>query len=504
MVVLPEQISLRPVRRKPAPVEPTAEDGEGERHRDQRPDRDVAVLGRFVGRQRSAPQAFPEGRAQCRAALAGSQGAQEAPELGNAIEQPGREGYGSAGVEHHSEDLARVGLLVRIGPVVVVDEHVGEVLGRHRQVVRDQRIEEPAGEHRARVGAQPLGKELLEPQGAEEEQRREHGERVMMEFGGREGEDGESDQEPEEQEQHRALARGLGSDAHARKHGRGAGKSEHPGEAIEADLLDEIGERAARRGGVNAERQPPEMIVDDEALEERLAFVVAAVEREHRAVPGGADDEHDQCPGCEMQAAEPMPLSGDDAVEQRHCARQREAEQALGESGEAYETVEGRRPAFARQRHCSTGRGLLVAVFEHHDHQAGHGGFEQPDEDRVRHRLAREEHEERAGEDGNGPNHGAAAAQQPIRHDEEQHRPHRGDDGIRQPGAPLGEYAGPTIEAVRVDGQHPGRHQPEIERGLGEEPSGLPPRVEVVAAGDHLARDLAVMRLPWVPESGRP
>src|SRR5439155_7842805 len=120
--------------------------------------------------------------------------------------------------------------------------------------------------------AQPLGKELLEPQGAEEEQRREHGERVMMEFGGREGEDGESDQEPEEQEQHRALARGLGSDAHARKHGRGAGKSEHPGETIEADLLDEIGERAARRGGVDAERQPPEMIVDDEALEERLAL----------------------------------------------------------------------------------------------------------------------------------------------------------------------------------------------------------------------------------------
>src|SRR2546425_6437054 len=47
-----------------------------------------------------------------------------------------------------------VGLLVRVGAIVVVDEHVGEVLGRHRQIVRDQRVEEPAGEDGAGVGAQ--------------------------------------------------------------------------------------------------------------------------------------------------------------------------------------------------------------------------------------------------------------------------------------------------------------------------------------------------------------
>src|SRR5205823_5329434 len=133
-----------------------------------------------------------------------------------------------------------------------------------------------ASEDGTRVHPEAFVEESLDPERAEEEQRREHRKRVVMELGGREGEDGEADQEPEEQKEHRPLARGLRPDAHPSEDSGRAGKGEHPGEAVETDLLDEIGEGAARRGGVNAEGEAPEMVVHDEALEEGLALVVAA------------------------------------------------------------------------------------------------------------------------------------------------------------------------------------------------------------------------------------
>ena len=314
----------------------------------------------------------------------------------------------------------------------------------------------------------------------------------MVELGGGEGEDGEADQEPEEQEQHRPLARRLRPDADAGQHGRRAGKSEYPGKAVETDLLDEIRERAARRRRVHAEGQALEVVVDDEALEERLALVVAAVEGEHGAVPGRADDEDDQRARREMQAAQAMPLAGDDAVDQRHSARKREAE-ALGERRKAHEAVERGCPRVVR----------IVRSVEQDDHQARHGAFEEPDEHRVRHCLAGEEDEQRAGENGDRSDHRAAAGEQPIGHDEQQDGAHRRDGRVGQAHAPLGEHADEAVGAVGVHRQHARRHQPEVERGLGEEPGGLPPGMDVVAARDHLARHLAVMRLPRVPEAGR-
>ena len=342
------------------------------------------------------------------------------------------------------------------------------------------------------MGAQALVEDLLQPEGAEEEQRRKHRKRVVMELGRGEGEDREADEEPEEQEEHRPLPRALRPHPHPREDGRGPGKREHPGEAVEADLLDEIGERPARRRGVDAERQPLEVIVDDEALEERLPLVVAPVEREHRAVPGGADGEDDQRSGCDVQPAQAVPLAGDHAVEERHRAGEREPEQPLGERGEPDEAVERRRPAVAR-----------LLVLEEDDHQAGHRPFEEPDEHRVRHGLPGEEHEERAGEDGERSQHRAAAAEQPVCHHEQQHRPERGDGGVREAHAPFGVDARPAVGAVGVRHQHARGHQPEVERGLGEEPGRLPPGVDVIAARDHLPRHLAVMRLPGIPEAGR-
>ena len=358
--------------------------------------------------------------------------------------------------------------------------------------MRHQRVEERACEDGASVCPQALGEQPLDPESAEEEQRREDRKSVVVELGGGEGEDGEADQEPEEQEQHRPLARRLRPDADAGQHRRRAGKSEYPGKAVETDLLDEIRERAARRRRVHAEGQALEVVVDDEALEERLALVVAAVEGEHRPVPGRADEEDDQRTRREMQAAQAMPLAGDDAVDQRHRARQREAEEALGERREAHEAVERGGPAVVR----------LVRIVEQDDHQARHGAFEEPDEHRVRHGLAGEEDEQRAGEDGDRSDHGAAAGEQPIGHDEQQDGAHRRDGRVGQAYAPLGEHADEAVGAVGVHRQHARRHQPEVERGLGEEPGGLPPGMDVVAARDHLARHLAVMRLPRVPEAG--
>src|SRR5207248_4938932 len=98
-----------------------------------------------------------------------------------------------------------------------------------------------------------------------------------------EAEDGESDQDPEEEKEHRPIARRLRAQLDSGEDRRGAGEGEDPREAVESDLLDEVHERSARRGGVHAEREALEVIVDDEAVEEGLALVVAAVEGEHRA-----------------------------------------------------------------------------------------------------------------------------------------------------------------------------------------------------------------------------
>src|SRR2546427_54117 len=144
-----------------------------------------------------------------------------------------------------------------------------------------------------------------------------------------------------------------------------------PGKAVVADLFDEVGEAAARGGGVHAEGEPLEVIVHDEALEEGLPLVVPTIEREHGAVPGGADGEDDQRSHAEVQPPEAVPLAGDDAVEERNGPRKREAEQPLGERREAHQAEEGRRPAFAR------------LILEEHDHQAGHRAIEQPHETRM-------------------------------------------------------------------------------------------------------------------------
>ena len=473
-------------------MEPAAEDREGDREKHQRPDGDVAVLCRLRrGQRRALHPCSPRGP-QLGAPLAGRQGAQPAPELRHAVEEPGRERDGGRGVEEDGEDLTRVGLLVRVGAVVVVDEHVGQALGGQRQVARDQRIEEPASEHRAGMCAKSIGEHPLQPDRAEEQQGREHRERIVVELRRREGEDRETDQEPEEQEQQGALPRGLRAEAHAREHRGRAGKREDPGEAVVSDLLDEVGEAAARGGGVHAEGEPLEVIVQDEALEEGLPLVVPTIEREQGAVPGGADAEDDQRAHAEVQPPEAMPLACDDAVQERDRPGEREAEQSLGESREAHQAEEGRRPAFAR------------LILEEDDHQAGHRAVEETHEHRVRHRLASEEDEDRAGEDGDRSDHRGPPSEQPIRHHEQEQRTERGEKHVRQPHGPFGVDARPAFGTVGVGDQHGCRHQPEIQRRLGEEPRRLPPGVEVIASRDHLARDLAVVWLPGVPEPGRP
>ncbi len=195
------------------------------------------------------------------------------------------------------------------------------MLRSHRQIARDQRVEESAREGGAGVGAKALVEQVLDPHGAEEEQRSEDGERVVVELGGREREDREADEDPQEEEEERAVARGLRAQADARENGGGARKGEDPGEAVEPHLLDEVDEAAARRSGVHAEGEALEVIVDDEALEEGLALVVAAVEDEHGAVPRRADGEDDERAGAEVEAAQAVPLAGGDAVHERDGAR---------------------------------------------------------------------------------------------------------------------------------------------------------------------------------------
>src|SRR5438132_6330123 len=106
-----------------------------------------------------------------------------------------------------------------------------------------------------------------------------------MELRGAEGEYGEADQDPEQHEEERPVARRLRPDRAAREHApERAREGEHPGEAVESQLLDEIDEGATGRAGVDAGDQPPEVIVDDEALEEALAFVVVPPKGEHGQV----------------------------------------------------------------------------------------------------------------------------------------------------------------------------------------------------------------------------
>ena len=236
------------------------------------------------------------------------------------------------------------------------------------------------------------------------------------------------------------------------------------------------------------------MIVDDEALEECLPFVVAAREGEHRQVPGSGDGEDHQRAGQDPQPAQAMPFSGDGAVDERRRSRERESEDPLRERGEADEHERGDRPRAVV--------GLLLG--QEDDEQARHGSGEEADEDGIGDRLPRQHHQERRGEQREGGDRRRPARDEPARGDEEEDRSQRCDYGERQPHAPFGVDADPAVGAVGAGEQHPRRHEPQIERRLGEEVRGLPPGMDVVAPRDHLAGGLAVVRLPWVPESGRP
>ena len=237
--------------------------------------------------------------------------------------------------------------------------------------------------------------------------------------------------------------------------------------------------------------QPLEVIVHDEALEEGEALVVLPREREHRQVPGSRDGQHDQGAGDEAQPAQEVPLAGRDAIDERDRARQGEAEQTLRESGEADEAIEGDDPPAARP------------IGEEDDHQAGHRGGEEAHEDRVGHRLPGQQDEEGRGERRDRAQYGGAARDQPAGGDEEEDGAEGGDGRVGKSHAPLGVDAHPAVGAVGVDREQAGGHQPEVEGGLGEEVRRFPPGVDVVAPRDHLARNLAVVRLPRVPEAGR-
>ncbi len=342
------------------------------------------------------------------------------------------------------------------------------------------------------MGAEPLVQHALEPHAAQEQERRHHRERVVVELRGAEGEHGEPDEHPQEHEEQRAVARGLRPERAAREHAsERARQGEHPGEAVETELLDQIDEGAAGSAGVDAGDQPLEVVVDDEALEEGLALVVVPREGEHGEVPGRGDGQDDERPGEQAEAAQAMPLASRDAVHQGHCAGQGETQQTLRQRRQADEAVEGDRPARAR------------LLGEKRDHEAGHRRREQPDEDGVGHGLAREHHEQRRGERGDGAEQGGAARDEAAGGDEQQDGAESGERGEREADAPLGEDAHPAVRAVGVHGEHRRGHQPQVERGLGEEVGRLPPGMEVVAPRDHLARDLAVVRLPGVPEARR-
>src|SRR5205823_11840333 len=135
---------------------------------------------------------------------------------------------------------------------------------------------------------------------------RQHRKCIVVELGRAEGEHGKSDQHPKQQEEERAVARGLWPERAARQdapqHSR---KREYPGEAVESELLDEVRERPARSGRMDAEDEPLEMVVDDEPLEERLSFVILSGEREHREIPGRRDRKDDESSGQESQAPQP-------------------------------------------------------------------------------------------------------------------------------------------------------------------------------------------------------
>ena len=100
--------------------------------------------------------------------------------------------------------------------------------------------------------------------------------------------------EPEHRDQARAVGRRQPADLQAPGRRQRPGDDRHPGEHRVAALEDEVGEVAARRGGVHAAAQPREVVVDDEAEPEDLRLVVHPPEGEHLVVPGQAHREEQQ------------------------------------------------------------------------------------------------------------------------------------------------------------------------------------------------------------------
>ena len=164
---------------------------------------------------------------------------------------------------------------------------------------------------------------------------------------------------------------------------------------------------------MDAEDEPLEMVVDDEPLEERLSFVILSGEREHREIPGRRDRKDDESSGQESQAPQPVPFARRHAVDERHRAREGEAQQTLREGGEADEAVEGDRPSVA------------PLVGEHRDHEARHRRGEQPDENGIGHGLTRQHHEQRRGERRYGAEQGGAPRDEAARRHEEENGPER-------------------------------------------------------------------------------
>ena len=158
-------------------------------------------------------------------------------------------------------------------------------------------------------------------------------------------------------------------------------------------------------------------------------------------------------------------------------------------------------------------RGRLLARLR------GRGGEEQAEhrgegthEGHVGGRLARHQEELRHGpehqrrEEPRPPAEGAGDA--PVEEGEARHR----EEERRQAQRPLGPRGEPRergehrprlgVDAERAHGE---RLEPEVEHGLRPEPAILcPPGGDPVAAGDHLAGDLAVVRLPGVDQRGAP
>ncbi len=357
---------------------------------------------------------------------------------------------------------------------------------------------------------QPVGEEA-----DQDRQRRNRREDVVVKLRRGRGNQREGKGRPEQRQRTQLARRLAGAKAGPpRKHQR-ARNQRDPGEDAVAALLDEI------------DREAIEVVVDEEALKECLAFVVDALKADHLQIPGTRDGEEEKQSRTEAHAlhlqpegwhrldaqlnapsifpgakppdvgrkvvAIPRRQHTEESVEDQDHRRDPSPHQPLGEGREPTERVEAVPP-----RGPVPGGGVELA-----DDRAGHRTAERSHERHVGNRLARKKKIERHRPQREGRSQPGAARGDARNRQREQPEAQHCQQRKRKAHRPLRVSRERTVTLPRAQKQQPRNRHPHGEDGLGEKPPVLPERMDVVPPDDHRSGNFPVLRLPRVPEAYR-